>query len=473
MRLNRNGLYAAIAGLFLVQGGLQLGSIFPFWKQNYVVRHEGDTAGNLSPDQLLAALAGFRELTAGILWVRADTFFDEGNYDAVLPIIRLVTWLDPHQIDVYATGMWHVAYNFTDEDSRSDRRYIPSAIALGKEGAKNNAYTYELFFETGWLWYHKVDDDYPQAVKWWEQANDREDILPARRNILAMSYLRNGQIEKALSEYKTLLDRAEEKLKADPTMYQNAQNRDTIESNYDNLLVRMAQRGYWAQKGGYYDQGDYDTKPPFDVRFSAQVTVVEPRVLRVEGTWGVLPIGNRIRFIVRDETFPTAGPARMDWDSGTKLDFEPLKQYTYLQDQLFVKNQQFSKRVDLSRDPTMYPMTTDNYAIELYYNPRSSAAHMQDKFGFSGEGMTDQHYLRTDVREGQRVIYAKLNMTKDMIERKGQWANTIPVVKTEGFQAKDVSKVDDIIIVPGMRSGASAAPTPTPNPAPSTGAGKN
>ena len=76
--------------------------VFPGWKKNYspVQENKDLISGALSADQMLFALAGFRELIAGILWVRADSFFESGNYDAILPIIRLVTFLDPHQIDV-------------------------------------------------------------------------------------------------------------------------------------------------------------------------------------------------------------------------------------------------------------------------------------------------------------------------------------------------------------------------------------
>lgn len=466
MKANPKTLLAGAAALFLTQGIVQQAAIMPLWNKNYRVKASTTSAADgLSGDQLLATLAGFREITAGILWVRADEFFDQGNYDAILPIIRLVTWLDPHQIDVYATGIWHIGYNFTDEDSRSDRRYLPSALQLGKEGAKNNDATYELFFETGWVWYHKIDDDYHQAVKYWEEAQKRKDIIPARRNILASAYLRSGQLDKAEAKYQELLDEAEKTFAEDQSVFQNRQNRDTIESNLDNLLVRMAQRGIFAQRGGYYDQGEYDTKPPYDVKFTAQVSVIEPRVLKIEGTWAVLPVGNRIRLVVRDESFPTAGAARFDWDAGTTVDFEPLKAYTYLQDQLFVKNQQFSKRIDMGRDPTIYPLTTDKYLVEFYYNPRSAAAHMQDKFGYNGEGITDANYLSTDARPGQRVIYAKLELTKDQLERRGQWQNEVPVVQTKGFQAQGVVKADDVIVVPNFRSGATA-PAPTPAPAP-------
>src|SRR5688572_7220079 len=192
-------LLAVILALFVAQGAIHTTLVYPRWKKDYSP-NTGDFSGGtaLDPDQLLFALVGLREFIAGILWVRADSFFDTGNYDAILPIIRLVTWLDPKQIDVYATGMWHVGYNFTDEEQRSDRRYLPSALALGKEGARQNPKTYEMYFETGWMWYHKIDDDYGKAVDWFERAHAIPDILPARRNLLVNAYLRNGQADKAL-----------------------------------------------------------------------------------------------------------------------------------------------------------------------------------------------------------------------------------------------------------------------------------
>src|ERR1035438_876821 len=159
MLKNLQALWIGIVVLLCGQAALQKAFIFPTWQKNYSVEAEGEISAQLSPDQILLQLFGFREFLAGILWVRADGFFDEGNYDAILPIIKLCTTLDPKQIDIYATGMWHIGYNFTDEQQRSDRRYVASALALGKQGSRQNPETYELFFETGWMWYHKIQDD--------------------------------------------------------------------------------------------------------------------------------------------------------------------------------------------------------------------------------------------------------------------------------------------------------------------------
>src|SRR5215467_15037589 len=99
------------------------------------VIHKGEKSAfaGLSNEFILGPALGLQQAVAGALWVRADEFFHEGDYDAILPIVRMVTWLDPHQLDVYITGGWHLAYNFTDSSERSDRRYIPAALKLLEE----------------------------------------------------------------------------------------------------------------------------------------------------------------------------------------------------------------------------------------------------------------------------------------------------------------------------------------------------
>lgn len=461
MKKGTPGLALGILAVSAIgQGFLQRNVIFEPWKKNYSPR-QGSLNG-IAPDQMLFALAGFREMIAGILWVRADSFFDSGNYDAILPIIRLVTILDPHQIDVFATGMWHIGYNFTDEEQRSDRRYIPSALALGSEGSRQNDSTYELFFETGWMWYHKIDDDYGKAVSWFEQAREREDMLPARKNLLGMAYQRNGQVEDGLKTYQDLYDVAANNFKKNND-FTARQNRDTLENNIDTMLVRMVQRGYIAGKEGRSTEG-YDVNPPFDVGFSVKASVVDARVIRFEGTWNVLPVGTRVRVVLRDKDYTVnvdgkdvdiSVPAGMKWDYSGSVNLDPPRERTFMQDQLFVRNRRFNRKVDMSKDPTMYPFTDDEYVLEFYYNPRSSPPHIQDKFSWNGEGMTDKNFLNEEIRPGQRVVFAKLKMTRDQILRRGEWQDRTPVVKTANYKELDRSSgQDDVVVdIPSLRSG--------------------
>ncbi len=460
----RSKLMAIGAAAFIGQGVIGNLGVYPLWSKNYSPVKAGRDliSGSLSADQMLFALAGFREMIAGILWVRADSFFDTGNYDAILPIIRLVTLLDPHQIDVFSTGMWHIGYNFTDEDQRSDRRYLPSAIALGAEGARENSTTYELFFETSWLWYHKIEDNYPKAVEWMEQAHKRPDILPARRNLISRLYERNGEVEKSLENWYKLYDEAQKEYEKDTQKrnYQLRTNRDTIEGNLDTLLVRMSQRGYFASKAGQ-PLTDYDVTPPFNVGFTAKVTVVDEKVLRIQGTWNVLPVGSRIRCVLRDKDYPDAILGSVDWDTqskqtGVKLD--PPRDRTYMQEGLFVRNQRFDKRIDMSRDPTMYPMLGKEYLVEFYYNPRSAPAHIQDKFGWNGEGMTDTttpSNMNTEARPGMKVMYSSVTLTRDQLLLRGEWADKVPVVKTANYveTEKSYNKPQNAPDIPSLRSG--------------------
>lgn len=449
-------LIGVLAVLALGQGILHSEYIHPRWTKDYSAGSQ-DWQTGLGADQAFLQLLGFREFLAGMLWVRGDTFFETGNYDAMLPIIRLVTMLDPRNIEVYGTGMWHIGYNFTDEEQRSDRRYLPTALALGKEGAKNNPETYEMFYEEAWMWYHKIDDDYPQTIKWLKLATEKPDIPSARRNLLRNAYERNGQPDEALAYLYQLQDRAKLSMAADGGRG-GTQEYDAITANVDNTVVRMVQRGNIARKNGWYVGGDYDTNPPFDVGFSAKVTVVDPKVLRVEGTWNVLPVGTRVRVILRDADLKDAIPGGVDWDKqAVDVKLDPPKDVTYMQDQLYVRNRRFNRKIDMSKDPTMYPFGKDKYLIEFYYNPRSAPAHIQDKFGWNGEGMTDKNFMVDNARPGQRVMYTTLELTRDQLLRRGEWEDRTPVVKTKNYKESSVASSDDEpIMVPSLRNATPA-----------------
>ncbi len=118
----------------------------------------GRNGATLPFEYSLGAISGFRQVIAGLLWVRADSFFHQGNYDAILPLIRIITWMDPNLLDVYATGAWHLTYNFTDEEQRSDRRYLPAGRALLNEMIQNNPDLWDGYKEAGWLNFDKIKD---------------------------------------------------------------------------------------------------------------------------------------------------------------------------------------------------------------------------------------------------------------------------------------------------------------------------
>jgi hypothetical protein len=280
-------------------------------------------------------------------------------------------------------------------------------------------------------------------------------MLPARRNLLSNAYQRNGQVEDALNLYYKLYDEASKTFK-DVPIFQNRQNVDTIENNLDTLLVRMIQRGYLASKrnDGSAQRDPYDINPPFDVGFSVRATVEDSKVIRFEGTWNVLPVGTRIRVILKDADFPNAMPGGADWDRGESVKLDPEPGQTFMQDQLYVRNRRFNRKIDMSRDPTMYPFVSKDYILEFYYNPRSAPPHIQDKFGFNGEGMTDKNFANKEVRPGSNVLYASFKVSRDQLLRRGDWYDKVPVFQTPNFRSVNMTdqNMEDLIDVPNIRA---------------------
>src|SRR5690242_8021349 len=155
--LQRQRMLLPLLVVLLVLAALMQGVIDPVRKK---IQPKANTVaiGGLNNEFLLLPLLGFREAAAGLLWVRCDEFFHSGDYDAILPLVRVITWLDPHADNIYVTGAWHLDYNFTDSSERSDRRYIAPAMALLDEGIHNNMNIPDIKFEKGWQLYDKVKD---------------------------------------------------------------------------------------------------------------------------------------------------------------------------------------------------------------------------------------------------------------------------------------------------------------------------
>ncbi|MEN6356475.1 MAG: hypothetical protein ABFD83_05250 [Armatimonadota bacterium] len=202
---------------------------------------------------ILASALGFKEVVAGALWVRADTFFHMGQYQAIVPIVRLVTWLDPHNIDVFTTGAWHLDYNFVDDDQMSDKRYIPASIALLKEGIANNPNTWDLYFELGWTHYSKKLGDEQKALYYIKKATEHEgyDVNTGRKlprpefvdRMLAHQYEKVGDFDKAVDEWYKSRKRTQWLIKNPlATTFADNVSLDICDRNLSLLLMRIGWR---------------------------------------------------------------------------------------------------------------------------------------------------------------------------------------------------------------------------------------
>ncbi|MCE5197486.1 MAG: hypothetical protein ABFD54_02995 [Armatimonadota bacterium] len=284
---------------------------------------------------VLASAVGFKEVIAGALWVRADTFFHEGEYQAIVPIVRLVTWLDPHNIDVFTTGAWHLDYNFVDENQLSDKRYIPASVALLKEGIANNPNIWDLYFELAWTHYNKKIGDQQQALYWMKKAceHDGYDVNSGKKvdrpefvdRMLAHQYEKIGDFDNAVKQWYKARKRVEHILKKNvhTSEYVDASSLDVCDRNLALLLLRMAWRygdmdAYKqgidvAMRVGKHDRGmsqwkqatlaakkDYeqrlasgkpfgDVRKPIDAGFQVSVKRLSPKVLLISGKLNLVP----------------------------------------------------------------------------------------------------------------------------------------------------------------------------------------
>ncbi|MCW3099898.1 MAG: hypothetical protein JWL77_5516 [Chthonomonadaceae bacterium] len=399
----RRTMALPLAAVGLVLAGFMQSRIDPDAKQF----HEGDkftsaAQGGLNNEFMLLPLLGFREAAAGLLWVRCDEFFHSGDYDAILPLVRLITWLDPHADNVYVTGAWHLAYNFTDSNERSDRRYIAPSQSLLEEGVLNNMDIPDIKFELGWQRYDKIKDfvGAEKAFKLAEETkpNPKGDDYPygaplKTLHILAHTYEKQGRIPEALMEWQKAMDRSTEMLKRNPTDYSSKQLNIAEQRNYTENLQRYHNRytttGHDAVNPSPYPEvlepprGNPDQTPrPWDVAFSTEVRIVRPKVFKIGGLFNSQD-GARIDLRITD------------WDyqdkkiNGTLNDFSVDPAQTILVDSISVRKNHFEREMDMSKDPKMYSFSEPYYKIVLSYNARTTAPHLLDRFGWSGEGMTD------------------------------------------------------------------------------------
>ncbi len=112
--------------------------------------------------------SGFRALAADILWLRADDFFHAGEWHRMYPVFRIITWLQPHFIENWCTGGWHLAYNlfyYARNDPEQQRMFLEEGIHFLKEGIVKNPKNFRLYEALAWTYRHKLND-FDNALKY-------------------------------------------------------------------------------------------------------------------------------------------------------------------------------------------------------------------------------------------------------------------------------------------------------------------
>ncbi|RJP14005.1 MAG: hypothetical protein C4520_21885 [Candidatus Abyssobacteria bacterium SURF_5] len=147
-----------------------------------------------------ALVLGFRKLVADMLWLKVDEYWHRGQVQRMLPMMETVTTLDPHFIEAYALGAWHLAYNVTVMFHSAEERmkYIEQGVSLLKKGIKNNPRSSKLYAEMGFTIYFRKLSDWEKAAYYLGEATKYEHE-PWVERAYALSLERLREEEKAFA----------------------------------------------------------------------------------------------------------------------------------------------------------------------------------------------------------------------------------------------------------------------------------
>lgn len=147
-----------------------------------------------------ALVLGFRKLVADMLWLKVDEFWHLGLASRMLPMMETVVALDPHFIEAYALGAWHLAYNVTVtvHSAEEKMKYIEQGIGLLEKGVKNNPRSAKLYSELGFTMYFIKMHDWEKSAYYMGEAIKHEHE-PWMERVYAIALERMGEEEKSLA----------------------------------------------------------------------------------------------------------------------------------------------------------------------------------------------------------------------------------------------------------------------------------
>ncbi len=125
------------------------------------------------------ALGGFRGLVADWLWLRSSKMQDEGNYFEMVQLAEWIVKLQPRFTSAHSFLGWNMAYNisvtFTNFDDRW--RWVKRGMELIRDEAlEYNPGDPELFRQLGWIFQHKMGQEYDDANRYYKTEFAKEMI---------------------------------------------------------------------------------------------------------------------------------------------------------------------------------------------------------------------------------------------------------------------------------------------------------
>ena len=140
---------------------------------------------------------GYDNLVADAYWMRAVVYFGgkqrlepagpQKNYEALFPLLDMVTTLDPHFKVAYRFGAIFLAEAFPQGPGRPDL-----AVELLKRGIDRDEGRWEYYHDVGFIYYWWLRD-YQQAAEWFLKGADRPGAAEWLRPLAATTLATGGQ----------------------------------------------------------------------------------------------------------------------------------------------------------------------------------------------------------------------------------------------------------------------------------------
>lgn len=213
-------VYLSILAIIILSSGMVLDK---YAEMSFKNRNTTITDNN--PSALLDILGELRYTAAAILWLKTDYYQHEYEFqghdyrtnEPIMPLIRLVTILDPHFVQAYDFGAYHLAVNLKKKEE--SMKYL-------QEGITNNPDAFELNWEYGFLLY--LDKKYSESLPFLLKARTlRNQRTPVYDDWIKMAWI-NSRIIKILKEKGR--NREAEFYQKELDDYKNAYDRDDMQT---------------------------------------------------------------------------------------------------------------------------------------------------------------------------------------------------------------------------------------------------
>lgn len=171
---------------------------------NHLRRESNQDSLYLDPTETIPMilLGSFRGVLVDFLWIRGIARFEEKKFYELLAINNLIAKLQPQFPSVWIFQAWNMSYNIAHEWESPENKWkwIKAGLEFAEKGAVKNPTSGDLFFEIGYIYFHKFDsvsfkytdfyrkqlmeetgkDNYEQALYWVRKSLDYSSMLRSK-----------------------------------------------------------------------------------------------------------------------------------------------------------------------------------------------------------------------------------------------------------------------------------------------------